>query len=115
MPTVWKAIGEATYNAGKTIPAAFGSRVPNLASEKAHMTVDTYSIWTLYFAPTLLKGWFQYQKYYKHFIQLIELLMVCLEFEISQVDLDNLETGFQSWVMDYEQYVFLFFLSNGMI
>ena len=41
--------------------------------------------------------------------------MVCLEFEISQVDLDNLKTGFQSWVMDYEQYVFLFFLSNGMI
>ena len=56
MPTVWKAIGEATYNAGKTIPAAFGSRVPNLASKKAHMTVETYSIWTLYFAPTLVKG-----------------------------------------------------------
>ena len=41
--------------------------------------------------------------------------MVCLEFEISQVDLDNRETGFQSWVMDYKWYVFLFLLSNGMI
>jgi hypothetical protein len=34
MPTIWQALGEATYNAGKTIPAAFGSRVPNIASEK---------------------------------------------------------------------------------
>ena len=48
------AIGEATCNAGKTIPAAFGSRVRNIASEKAHMIAENYSIWTL--ASTLLKG-----------------------------------------------------------
>ena len=54
--TVWEAIGEATMNAGKTIPAAFGSRVPNIASEKAQMTAKTHSIWTLYITPTLLKG-----------------------------------------------------------
>jgi hypothetical protein len=103
MPTIWQAIGEVTYNAGKTIPAAFGSRVPNIALEKAHMIVETYSIWTLYIAPTLLKGRFQHQRYYNHFIRLVELLMVCFEFKISQVDVDNLETGFQTWVMDYEQ------------
>jgi hypothetical protein len=56
MPTVWEAIGEATANAGKTIPAVFGSRVPNIASEKSQMTTKTHSIWTLYMAPTLLKG-----------------------------------------------------------
>jgi hypothetical protein len=108
MPTVWQAIGEATFNAGKTIPAAFGSRVPNIASEKAHMIAETYSIWTLFIAPTLLKGRFRHPRYYKHFIRLVELLMVCFEFEISQVDVDNLETGFQSWVMDYERCIFLF-------
>jgi hypothetical protein len=53
---IWQAIGEVTYNAGKTIPAAFGSRVSNIASEKAHMIAETYSIWTLYNASTLLKG-----------------------------------------------------------
>ena len=58
LPTIWEAIGEATYNAGKTIPATFGSRVPNIASEKSHMIAETYSIWTLYFAPTLLKDRF---------------------------------------------------------
>lgn len=41
MQTVWDAIGEATTSAGKTIPAAFGSRVPNLALEKAQMTAKT--------------------------------------------------------------------------
>jgi hypothetical protein len=56
MPTIWQAIGEATYNAGKTISAAFGSRVLNIALEKAHMIAETYSIWTLYITPTLLKG-----------------------------------------------------------
>jgi hypothetical protein len=55
-PTVWEAIGEATVKAGKTIPAAFGARVPNIASEKAQMIAETHSIWTLYIAPTLLKG-----------------------------------------------------------
>ena len=29
MQTVWKEIGEATSWAGRTIPAAFGSQVPN--------------------------------------------------------------------------------------
>ena len=58
MPTVWETIGEATYSAGKTIPASFGSRVPNIASEKAHMIAETYSIWTLHIAPILLKGRF---------------------------------------------------------
>jgi len=39
-----EAIGEATENAGKPIPAAFGSRVPNIASEKVQMTTETHSI-----------------------------------------------------------------------
>ena len=40
--------------------------------------------------------------------------MVCFKFEISQVDVDNLETGFQSWVIDYERCVFLFLLYHYM-
>jgi hypothetical protein len=58
VPKVWQAIGAATLDAGKTIPAAFGSRVPNIAAEKSQMTAETHSIWTLYLAPTLLNGRF---------------------------------------------------------
>jgi len=106
-PTVWEAIGEATANAGKTIPAAFGSRVPNIAAEKAQMIAETHSIWTLYIAPTLLKGRFVHRKYYKHFMELVRLLTLCLEFEITQDQVNDLESGFQSWVQKYERYVFL--------
>ena len=70
-PTVWEAIREATANAGKTIPAAFGSRVPNIASEKGQMIAETYSIWTLYITLTLLKGQFVCPQYYKHFMKLV--------------------------------------------
>jgi hypothetical protein len=106
-PAVWEAIGEATANAGKTIPAAFGSRVPNIASEKAQMIAETHSIWTLYIAPTLLKGRFMHPRYYKHFMELVRLLKLCLEFEITQDQVNDLERGFQSWVQKYERYVFL--------
>ena len=91
---VWEAIGEATANAGKTIPAAFGSRVPNIASEKAQMTAETHAIWTLYIAPTLLKGRFVQERYYKHFVELVRLLTLCLEFEITQDEVSDLERGF---------------------
>jgi len=105
--TVWEAIGEATMKAGKTIPAAFGARVLNIASEKVQMIAETHSIWTLYIAPTLLKGRFVHPQYYKHFMELVQLLTLCLEFKITQDQVNDLERGFQSWVQKYERYVFL--------
>ena len=65
-PSVWDAISKATFDAGKTIPAVFGSRIPNIASGKAQMIVETYSIWTLYLTPILLKGRFPNPHYYKN-------------------------------------------------
>jgi hypothetical protein len=106
-PKVWQAIGVATLDAGKTIPATFGSRVPNIAAEKPQMTAETHSIWTLYLAPTLLNGRFINERYYKHFVQLVQLLMLCLEFEITQDQIDDLERDFQEWVEEYEWYKLL--------
>jgi hypothetical protein len=54
--TVWEAIGEATTKAGKTISAAFGTRVLNIASEMAQMIAKAHSIWTLYIAPLSSKA-----------------------------------------------------------
>jgi hypothetical protein len=68
---VHSAIGEATLDVGKTIPAVFGSRVPNIAAEKLQMIAETHSIWMLYLAPTLLNGQFINERYYKHFVQLV--------------------------------------------
>ena len=95
-------------DAGKTIPATFGSRVPNIAAEKLQMTAETHSIWMLYLASTLLlNGRFTNEQYYKHFIQLVWLLTLCLKFEITQDQINDLERGFQEWVKVYEQYKLL--------
>ena len=104
---VWKVIGKATAAAGKTIPAAFGSQVPNLSLKKPHMTAEMYSIWTLYLTPALLKSRFKHKQYYKHFVKLVQLLTLCLEFEITHNQIDDLEKGFQQWVQEYKQLVFL--------
>ena len=103
--TVWDAIGEATSQAGSTLPAAFGSRVPNIASEKSHMIAETYSIWTLYLAPVLLKGRFLNERYYNHFMKLVRLLTCCIDLEITHEQIDDLDKNFQDWVQDYELYV----------
>jgi hypothetical protein len=102
--SVWEAIGEATAEAGKTIPAAFGARIPNIALEKRPLTAEMRSIWTVYLAPTLLRGRFRQELYYKHFLSLVRLLKLCLEFELSIEQVDELEAGFNTWVMEYERY-----------
>jgi hypothetical protein len=114
-PKVWEAIGEATFNVGKTVPAAFGSRVPNIASEKSQMTAETHSIWALYLAPALLNGRFVNVQYYKHFVSLVQLLTLCLEFEITQDQINDLEKGFQEWVEEYERYVLLVLSGHSLI
>ena len=106
-PKVWHAIRVATLDVGKTIPATFGSRVPNIAAEKSQMTAETHPIWTLYLAPTLLNGQFTNEQYYKHFVQLVQLLTLCLKFEITQDQINDLERGFQEWVKVYEWYKLL--------
>jgi hypothetical protein len=110
MQNVWNTIGEATFQAGETIPAAFGSRVPNIALEKSQMIAETYSIWTLYLAPVLLKGRFLNERYYKHFMKLVKLLACCIDLEITQEQIDDLDRNFQDWVRDYELYVLLPFI-----
>jgi hypothetical protein len=36
-------------------------------------------------------------------MKLVELLKMCLEFEISDEMLDIIDGGFQAWVKDYEK------------
>ena len=69
------------------------------------MIAETYSIWTLYLGPVLLKGHFLNEHYYNHFMRLVQLLTCCIDLEITQEQIDDLDQGFQDWVRDYELYV----------
>jgi hypothetical protein len=101
---VWEAIGRATAASGSTIPSAFGARPPNIESDKTACTADTWSFWMLYLGPVLLHHKFTHQKYYEHFIKLVKLLNLCLQFELTDEDVEMIRQGFIKWVKKYEQY-----------
>ncbi|TDL14470.1 hypothetical protein BD410DRAFT_817168 [Rickenella mellea] len=102
-PTVWESIGHATAESGNTIPSAFGARVPNIAKEKHYFTAETWSFWSLYLAPVLLRQRFRNTAVYTHFVKLVKLIHICLQFDISADDRATLRSGFREWVVEYER------------
>ena len=101
--TVWEAIGEGTTASGSTIPSAYGARVPNVAQDKSGCTADMWSFWTLYLGPILLRNRFRKSTYYKHFVKLVTLLNICLQFEITNEEIEMVREGFIKWVQEYEE------------
>jgi hypothetical protein len=102
-PKVWQAIGAATAAAGSTIPSVFGARPPNPVNGRSSYTADAWSFWTLYLGPVLLRRRFLGQRYYTHFIELVRLLHMCLQFEITTEEIQDVRDGFIRWVKGYEK------------
>ena len=102
-PKVWEAIGAASALAGSTIPSAFGARPPNIATNKSAYTAESWSFWTLFVGPVLLCRQFSHRKYYQHFMKLVKLLNICLQFEITTKEIQTLREGLVKWVKDYEK------------
>ena len=103
--TVWEAIGAACKASGQTIPSAFGAAVPNIATDAALFTAETWSLFAQHLGPIVLRRSFRQEHYYTHFIELIRLLNICLQFEISSTEIDDVESGFIVWVTEYERCV----------
>jgi len=104
-PTVWSAIGEATANAGATIPSAYGARPQNISLPGISTTADAWSFWAMYIGPVLLRTRFSKRVYYDHFVELVKLIHLCIQFEISKEDIQHIRVGFQKWVKEYERSV----------
>ncbi|KAJ7097464.1 hypothetical protein C8R44DRAFT_835053 [Mycena epipterygia] len=102
-PTVFEAIGAAGKASGDTIPSYFGPRVPDIVKERYYFIADTWSIWTMSLGPILLRQRFQNPIYYTHFVSLVRLLHLCLQFEILNADIDTIETGMAAWVEEFEK------------
>ena len=109
--TVWAAIGSATAASGSTIPGCYGTRPPNFVENRSSTTADTWSFWTLYLGPVLLRQKFKDKKYYDHFIKLVNMLHRCLQFTLTMADISDLSQGLIDWVKVFEEYV-LFLLSE---
>ena len=111
-PQPWQAVGTASAEATKTIPSSFGAPIPNPAKDCSSFTSSTWSVWSLFIAPTVLRRRFPEERYYKHFCSLVKILNLCLQFEINEEDFDKIKSGIRTWVVDYERCVHPLFPKN---
>lgn len=103
---VWEEIGQETADAVKDIPAAFVRKLSNIATERSYFTAEAWCFWFMFLAPTLLKDRFPEAKYYDHMCDLVEIMKICLQFETTDAEIDNLEAKIIDWVEDYERSAF---------
>jgi hypothetical protein len=104
-PKVFDAIGEACAASKPTVPSACGPAPFNIAQDRQFWSADARAFWTQFLGPVVLENRFRKPKYYKHFIELVCLLNICLQFECSDDDILEIRNGFIAWVKKYEQYV----------
>ena len=101
-PDMWQVIGATSAKATKMIPLSFSVPIPNPAKDSSYFTSLTWSVWSLFIAPTMLQCHFPDERYYQHFCSLVRILNLCLQFEISKEEINKIKLGICEWVVDYE-------------
>jgi len=107
-PHIWQVIGSTSAEASKMIPSSFGASIPDPAKDGSYFTSSMWSVWSLFITPTVLQGHFPKERYYKHFCSLVRILNLCLQFQISNEKINEIELGICQWVVDYKQCIPLF-------
>jgi len=100
---VWSEICKAGSASGDTIPSSFGSRMPNIETERSSMMAEAWGFWSMYLAPILLQNHFSHRRYYDHFLKLVRLVHKCISFELKRSEVNEIRQGFQDWVLEYEE------------
>jgi len=99
---VWDAIGASTAASKSTIPSCYGATVPNIATDRSSFSAEAWSQWALFVGPVVLNHRFKHVKYYDHFCDLVRLINLCLQYQLSDEELSKIRTGFIEWVKKYE-------------
>ncbi|TBU31203.1 hypothetical protein BD311DRAFT_786599 [Dichomitus squalens] len=102
-PSIWDAITEASHQSSKTIPSAYGAPVPNIKTQRSHMTAETWSFWAIFVGPVVLRRRFKRKVFYDHFITLVKLIRTCLKLEYTAQDIEDIDSGFNAWVQEFER------------
>ena len=101
---VWEKIGRETADATKSIPEAFVRVLPNIANNCSSFTAEAWCFWFVFLTPTLLKGRFQNDKYYRHLCDFSEIIKFCLQYNIAHSEVNNnLQPWIIKWVEEYEK------------
>ncbi|KAF7334087.1 hypothetical protein MVEN_02314400 [Mycena venus] len=106
-PGAVEAIGAACVAAGDTTPAAFGARVPNIATQLHYFTAESYTLFTTLLGPVVLRNRFLKPKYFMHFLDLVSIFNDCLCISINREYVDTvLRARIAKWVQQYERYYY---------
>jgi hypothetical protein len=115
----WEVIGRLTTEATRTIPSAFVGTLPNIHTDPGLYKAEANSFWFTYLAPILLNGrldhdYYEYVRSFishwptnsyrpRHFLAMREIVIWCLELEITHEQVDALEQMVNEWVGEYER------------
>ena len=100
---VWDNVGTLTAASKSTIPSCYGAAVPNIATDWSSFSAEAWSQWALFIGPAVLNHCFKHDKYYNHFCNLVCLINLCLQYQLSDDELLEIRTGFVKWVQKYEK------------
>lgn len=102
---VWEDVGALTAASKSTLPSCYGAAVPNIATDRSSFSAEAWSQWAVFVGPVVLNHRFQHNKYYNHFLDLVHLINLCLQYQISNDELLEIRAGFIEWVKKYERSV----------
>lgn len=103
---IWVKIAQETVEAVKDIPSAFVSAIPDLIKGRESWTAEIWAFWFMYVAPIVLRNRFQDDKYYVHMCDLITIMDITLQFEITRAELEDLRDRIITWVETYEEFYY---------
>ncbi|KAF8579868.1 hypothetical protein K439DRAFT_348013 [Ramaria rubella] len=93
-------IGRETAAAYKSILADFVGAMPDIANSS--YKAEYWSFWMIHLALILLRGHFPNNKYYRHMIDFVSIIKLCLQFTITEQELAQMEELIIDWVEKYE-------------
>lgn len=99
----WKEIGRATVEANRTIPTAFGRRIPNISEDRTFFTAEAYVVWWTMYAPILLRNRFERPRYFSHLSLFISIVNRCLAFSSTRLEREKLRSDIVEWYSEYER------------
>jgi hypothetical protein len=100
-PHIWEQIGLETAEAYKTMPSDFVGAIPDITNSK--YKAEFWSFWVQHLGPILLHNHFSNNKYYHHFCDLVGIIKVCLQFSITEEELQVPQQSIVKWVEQYER------------
>lgn len=99
----WDLIDREVAQSTKLVPAQMA---PSLTSvtERGYWNADSYAYFLMYLGPIVMKNRLPL-RYYRHFVDLSELVQLTTQMEITSAGLERIESGFMGWVQQFEQWV----------